>query len=584
MPCASPSDGPGRIYGVAMFSRSRTIRSAGLAALTLAGLLTACSGGGGGGGSTTPPAGPPPVVISEADASRLSKQATFGPIQPLIDHIIALQTASAWVDEQLGASGSSYAALATRAVPTNYCSIMAQSAQGVCNRDYLSSTPVAMAFYAHATTGADQLRQRVAFSLSQLVVASDFEVHSTAGLAVFNQIFIDNAFGNYRDILKSVTLNPYMGDFLDMADSSKNAPNENYARELMQLFSIGLVQLNADGTAQKDATGATIPTFTGDDVHSVARALTGWTYARLNGAPITDNINRDYSRPMVLNPAIYDTTAKSFLGTTVAAGATQDASINAVVDAVFNASSTAPYVSKFLIQQLVTSNPSAAYVGRISAVFANDGSGVRGNLRAVVRAILLDAEARGDVRTGASDGKVKEPVLLSLAIGRLIGDATDGYAFTTRDQAMSQQPFRAPSVFNFYPPDYPLPLSNGLLSPPTKLLTSATAISRHNLVYDWTVTGDASSRPEYTVQASIIGATGTQPNWSSWEAFGSDVDGMITRIDLLMLNKTMTAAQRAALKTAMLAITNADPTAQARKRAQVALYIVGTSPQFQIDR
>jgi uncharacterized protein (DUF1800 family) len=545
-------------------------------------LLSACSGGGGGGSSGASSAPPVVASISQPDAVRLAKQATFGPTQTLVDHIVSLKSAGAWLDEQFAASGSTYSPLAQRAVATNYCSSMVTTAQAVCNRDYLSSTPVAMAFYANAASGQDQLRQRVAFALSQMIVASDVEVHSTAGLAAFNQIFLDNAFGNYHDILQAVTLNPYMGDYLDMANSAKSAPNENYARELMQLFSIGVVQLNADGTAQTDSTGATIPSYTADDVHNVARALTGWTYARLNGAAITDNIDLDYSQPMIQNAKNYDTTAKTFLGATVAANAAQTDSLNAVVNAVFNASSTAPYVSKFLIEQLVTSNPSPAYVGRVSAIFSNDGTGVRGNMKAVIRAILTDTEARGDSKAGTADGKVKEPVLLSLSIGRLIGDATDGYAFTTRDAAMSQQPFRAPSVFNFYPPDYPLPLGNGLLSPPSKLLTSATAIARHNLVYDWTVNGD--SRSEYAVQSTIAGATGTTPDWTSWQAFGTDADSMIARINLLMLNNTMTATQTAALKTAVLAITNADPTVQARKRAQVALYIVGTSPQFQVDR
>jgi uncharacterized protein (DUF1800 family) len=548
--------------------------------------LAGCSGGEGGGGTAATATSTPATTagITSADAVRLAKQGSFGPTSTLISHIVALGSAGAWLDEQLAASGSTYADLSARVVATTYCSSMAASAQSVCNRDYMSSTPVAMEFYSHAAQNSDQLRQRVAFALSQLIVASDVEVHSTAGLAAFNQILLDNAFGNYHDILKAVTLNPYMGDYLNMANSSKSAPNENYAREFMQLFSIGVNTLNADGTLKTDATGAAIPTYMADDVHSVARALTGWTYARLNGAALSDGVDLDYSQPMVKNAALYDTTAKTFLGVTVAAGATQDASVQAVVDAVFANASTAPYVSKFLIQQLVSSNPSAAYVGRISAVFADDGTGVRGNLKAVVRAILTDAEARGDSKSGASDGKVKEPVLFSTAIGRLIGDATDGYAFTTRDAAMGQSPFRSPSVFNFYPPDYPLPLGGGLLSPPYKLMTTATIIARHNLAYDWTVNGDAANRSEYTVQSTIAGATGTAPDWSAWQAFGTDENGMLDSINLLMLNNTMSAAQRAAILTAVNAVTNADPTTQARKRAQTALYIVATSPQFQVDR
>jgi hypothetical protein len=284
---------------------------------------------------------------------------------------------------------------------------------------------------------------------------------------------------------------------------------------------------------------------------------------------------------MVENTATYDTTAKTFLGVTIPAAASPAASIDAVVDAVFNHASCPPFIAKYLIQQLVVSNPSPAYVGRVAAVFANSGANVRGDLKAVVRAILTDAEARGDAKTGPSDGKLKEPVLFSLSLARLIGLTTDGFAFTTRDAALGQSPFRAPSVFNFYPPDFPLPLGGSLVSPPTKLMTVATIVARHNLAYDWTVTGD--TRGEYAVQTTIAGATGSTPDWSAWEAI-TDPGALADRVDTLMLNRTMTAAQRAALLAAIGAVTNADPVIQARKRAQVALYVVATSPQFQVDR
>jgi uncharacterized protein (DUF1800 family) len=546
-------------------------------------MLAAC--GGGGSSPTVTPTGPVPtpvpvVVVTTGDAVRLAKQASFGPTQALADHIAALGT-SAWLDEQFAASGSTYSDLVSRAVANNYCNLVAKDQQTVCNRDNLSSFPVATEFYTHAVQNNDQLRQRVAFALSQIIVASDFEVHTTAGLAVFNQIFLDNAFGNYRTILRAVTLNPYMGAYLNMVDSQKAAPNENYARELMQLFSMGINQLNADGVEKKDGSGAPIATFTSADVSDIARALTGWTYTRFAGAAANDGNQLDFTKPMTTNAAQFDTTAKTFLGTTVAAGATQDANIDAVVDAVFNNASTAPFVSKFLIEQLVMSNPSAAYVGRVSAIFANNGAGVRGDLKAVIRAILTDADARGNAKTGANDGKLKEPVLFSLSIARLLAFKTDGYAFTTRDAGMGQQPFRAPSVFNFYPPDYPLPLGGGLLSPPTKLITASTILARHNLAYDWTVSGD--SRSEYAVQATITGSTGTQPDFSAWDAL-TDPAKLVDAIDLIMLNQTMTSQQRTALLAAINAVTDPVATTQAHKRAQLALYIVAASPQFQVDR
>ncbi len=550
-------------------------------------ILTSCGGGGGGGsgsgssGGGAPAPAPTPVAITQPDAVRLAKQASFGPTPALVDQITAANL-NGWLDQQFAASGSTYADLATRVQNRNYCNLMTGQAATICNRDFMSSTPVAMRFYSNAMQQPDQLRQRVAWALSQILVASDVEVKSTAGLASLNQIFLTNAFGNYRDILRATTLNAYMGDYLDMANSSRVAPNENYARELMQLFSMGVDKLNPDGTKQTDASGAAMPSYTSADVRDVARALTGWTYARLNGAPLTDNNQLDYASPMIPNAAIYDTAAKTFLGVTVPAGASQTDSLNTVIDTVFNNASTAPYISKQLIQMLVTSNPTPAYVARVSGVFANNGSGVRGDLKAVVRAILTDSEARGDAKTADTAAKIKEPVLLTTALGRLAGFRSDGYAFTTRDAALGQAPFRSGSVFNFYPPDYPLPQGSGLLSPPSKLMTTATVMARHNLVYDWTFSGDA-NRGEYAVQATIDGATGTQPNWAPWEAI-TDPNALIDRINLLMLNNTMTSAQRSSLMAAITAITNTDPALQARRRAQTALYIVGASPAFQTDR
>jgi hypothetical protein len=213
----------------------------------------------------------------------------------------------------------------------------------------------------------------------------------------------------------------------------------------------------------------------------------------------------------------------------------------------------------------------------VATVFANNGVGVRGDMKAVVRAIYLDNEARV---VSQLPGKVKEPVLLATSLARAIGYTTDGYAFTTRDAGMGQAPFRAPSVFNYYPYDFPLPQGAGLLSPVTKLMTTSTVMARHNFLYDWTVGGD-STRGEFK---PTLGPTGTVPNWASWEAHGADDAKTIDRINLVMLNGTMTPAQRASIATAMAAIKNNDPALQARRRAQAALYIVASSPLFQVDR
>lgn len=559
-------------------------------------LLSACGGGssGGSGGSSaasssaataTSSAAPalaatPSADITQEEAVRLAKQASFGPTAELMWTIVGKKSAASWLDSQFTLASSTYADLAAKPVPSNFCAVLTGQELTNCNRDNFSATPMQMRFYANAIGKEDQLRQRVAFALSQIVVASAVDVGNTAGLATFNQILLGNAFGNYRDILKAVTLNPYMGEYLDMADSNKSQPNENYARELMQLFAVGTVLLNPDGTPQTDNTGATIPTYSNADVKEVARALTGWTYARLDNAALTDNTKRDWSKPMVIYAARFDTGSKSFLGKTIAANASQDANVDAVVDTMFNHPNTAPYICKRLIQQLTLANPTPAYVKRVAAVFTDNGAGVRGDMKAVIRAIYLDEEAR---KTSQMPGKVKEPVLLATSLARAIGYRTDGYAFVTRDAGMGQAPFRAPSVFNFYPYDFPLPQGAGMVSPVSKLMTTSTAIARHNFLYDWTVGGDG-MRGEFLVQAAISGSTGTQPDWSSWEGNGTDDGKTVDRINLFLMNGTMTSAQRQAILSAMAQIKNNDPATQARKRAQVALYIAASSPFFQVDR
>ncbi len=562
------------------------------AALSLTIFLSACGGSGSGGGSSasaSAPAGAPlPDTIGVApsgeilpdEAARLAKQASFGPTPELINLIVSMKSVPAWLDLQFGLSSSTYADLAAKPVPSTFCSTLTGQDLTNCNRENFSATPMQMRFYANAIGKDDQLRQRVAFALSQIVVASAVDVGNTAGLATFNQILLGNAFGNYRDILQAVTLNPYMGEYLDMADSNRSQPNENYARELMQLFAVGTVLLNPDGTPQTDNTGAPIATYSNTDVKEVARALTGWTYARLDNAALTDNSKRDWSKPMVIYATRFDTGAKTFLGRTIAANTTQQANVDAVVDTMFNHPNTAPYISKRLIQQLTLANPTPAYVGRVAAVFANNGSGVRGDMKAVVRAIYLDPEAR---TVSQLPGKVKEPVLLATGLARAIGYSSDGYAFVTRDAGMGQAPFRAPSVFNFYPYEFPLPQGDGLVSPVSKLMTTSTTISRHNFLYDWTVGGDA-TRGEFQKQAVITYATGTVPNWASWEALGTDDGKIVDRINLVMLNGSMTKAQRQSVLTAMAAVKNSNAALQTRKRAQVALYIVATSPLFQVDR
>lgn len=555
------------------------------AALGAAGLLSACDGGSsnmnladsrmtsGLVDLTAANAGLSPAQSQVTDGIRLARQTTFGPTPEVLQQISKLGT-EGWLNEQFGARGSTYADLAV-ARRSDFCK------DATCSHRYFSRTAVAMRFYANAVSAPDQLRQRVAFALAQMIVASEAEVRSAAGMAAFNQLFLDNAFGNYRTLLKAVTLSPYMGLYLNMAGSSKAAPSENYARELLQLFSMGPNQLYPNGTPRRDASGGTIPNYGPDDIRGVARALTGWDRAKIGNASIYDTQAGDDVKPMIALPDRYDADEKRFLGTRVPAGASPAASVDAVVDAAFNHPSTAPFVSRHLIVHLVTANPSPGYVGRVAGVFANNGQGVRGDLKAVVHAILTDPEARTAPR--ADRGKLKEPVLAMVSLARAIGITTDGYAFAGRDTGLGQPVMRAPSVFNFYPIDYPLQGSSTLYNPASKLLNSSTVMRLHNMMYDWTVRTE-SSVTEFNAPVGLGAASGTRFAWATWESFGDNVEAMIAAVDVLLLGNSITPAQRVTLRNAALAITDKDARTRARKRAKLLLYLASTSPKFLVDR
>lgn len=508
------------------------------------------------------------------DVIRLARQATFGPTPDTINRIAALGM-EGWLNEQFRLRGATYNDLIVW-VPINYCQLNRNVPN--CWARNFSRYPTAARFYANATLAPDQLRQRVAFALSQILVVSTAGVENGGGLASFQQMLLDNAFGNYRDILQKTTLHGYMGAYLSMANSARGAPSENYARELMQLLSMGPVQLNDDGTPMIGAKGTTIANYTADDVKGVARALTGWTYVKSGG--LTDWTANNHTVAMVPKPAVYDTNAKQFLGVTVPAGASQEDSVRITLDAVFNHPSTPPRLARLMIQNLVTSNPSPGYVRRVAQVFRDNGAGARGDLKAVVRAILLDSEARGEEPRGDA-GKVKEPVLAMVALARAIGLKTDGVAFVNRDVSPGQPLFQSPSVFNYYPPDYPL--DGRLVSPASKLLSGGNVLALRTFLYDWTIRGEP-GRTDWTYNIGVDNFSGTAPLWAGWEAIGNDPDRLVAVVNLLMLGNSATPTQLSAMRAVAQSITNPDAAIQARKRAQTLLYIAASTPNFLVDR
>ncbi len=520
--------------------------------------------------------------VADADAYRLLKQASFGPNETSMNEVKQLGVA-AWVDRQLSLPVSSRMP-ALEFYPTTAavnCTNdgVASSPASLCARDNYSFYQLQLKFTQNALTQPDQLRQRVAFALSQILVTSGSD--STLmpyGMAKYQQLFLDNAFGNYKDLLTAVTLSPIMGDYLNMANSNKPdvargiSANENYAREVMQLFSIGLYELNPDGTTKKDANGNLIPTYTQTTVENLARVFTGWTYATFGGVAPTRNNSPYYDYPMMAVESNHDTTSKTLInGFVIPAGQTSAQELTMAINHLFANPNVAPFVSKQLIQKLVGGNPSPAYVGRVSAVFENNGAGVRGDLKAVVRAILLDAEARGPIKLTPGSGKLKEPVLMGLSAYRGLGGTNDGVWLRTQYAAMGQDLFRAPTVFNYYAPDNTI--SSGKVGPEFEILTSTTAFARTNFLA-------TTVNSNFAADANVVGATGTAVDWTPWQALAGNPAALVDKLSWIFTGGTLSASAQQQIVTAVSTITATDTL----NRAKNAAYLVLTSSQFQVDR
>jgi uncharacterized protein (DUF1800 family) len=352
-----------------------------------------------------------------------------------------------------------------------------------------------MEFFRNALTGRDQLRQRVAFALSQIFVVSGMEIGQPYGMAAYQNLLLKDAFGNFKQLLKDVTLSPVMGAYLNMVNnnwnenSQDNNPNENYAREVLQLFSIGLVELHSDGTPKltnaADAT-STIPTYSQNQVIGFSAVFTGWTYPPLPGATSKWTNPTNYDGVMTEVAAHHDNAGGETLlnGAVLPAGGDQSKDLDLAIENIFEHPNVGPFIGKQLIQQLVTSNPSPAYVKAVADKFNDNGHGVRGDMQAVITEILTNKEARSqDDR--AAGGKVREPALLVAGVMRGIGGATqsDGEYLSSASRAMSEPIFDSNTVFNYYQPTYPLPLPDSkLVGPPFGIYDAATALQRYDFV------------------------------------------------------------------------------------------------------
>ena len=540
---------------------SRVLRAGAAAVLALAGC------------SSRPPT--PPTLVLAPDAVRLSAQATFGPTVAVVRDI-EQRGAAAWIDAQLQLPPSDLGTYPV--VADNIAAVCPMGSPGTCVRDNFTPFPTQTAFFRNAISGEDQLRQRVAFALSQIVVVSGAEVRANYGIAEYEKLLLRDAFGTYRQLLEDVTLSPAMGRYLNMVNNDKpnpakgTEPNENYAREVMQLFSIGLVQLGPDATVVTDSSGVPVPTYDQNAVIGLAHVFTGWTYPLQPGATQRTHNPAYYVGPMVVVPSNHDSTAKVILGgTAVPAGQTPEADLAQALDTIAAHPNVGPFIGKQLIQALVTANPSPAYVARISAVWADDGHGVRGNLGAVVRSILLDPEARGDVKTDPNYGRVKDPVLLLTGLARALGAVTDGVYFAGASGSVEQPPYLSPTVFNFYPPDYTF--DSNLVSPASALLDSGSVFTRANVVHQLLYSPPGRDR-------SVAGATGTQVSLGDLAPYGGNPGRLVDSANALLLHGTLSGEARSNI----IAAVNAQDPSDLEGRVRAAAYLVLTSPHYQVER
>ncbi len=404
------------------------------------------------------------ITIQDPQAityGRFLEQSTFGPTSQLMAHAQQIGM-DAFIDEQFALPESAWPALAT-----------AQRSDAVD------------AFFGNAFKGQDQLRQRMIYALSEIIVIAMNKNTNGNEIVPWLQILSRNSFGNYRTLLKEITLDASMGKYLDLVNSGvgAGAPNENYPREVMQLFSIGLYQLNQDGSPKLDANGNQIPTYTQTDVQQLARALTGWTNSNATATTGSGGNYNYYPGPMIPVPGKHNTSAKTILGRAIPANQTIQQDLDSAINIIFSHPNVGPFIATRLIRALVTSNPSPAYIARVAAKFDDNGAGVKGDMKAVIKAILLDAEARND-QPPSNFGRLRTPVQSTIALARAVGmNLGQASQFNYLFYNMNEGMLDAPSVFGHYSPLYRIPKSGGIYGPEFQIFSPSDAINRANYFY-----------------------------------------------------------------------------------------------------
>jgi len=552
----------------------------------------------------------PWTLSTPAEASRFLAQASYGS-NPKDIKALTGRTANEWIEAQFLRPPFSL---------LNAMRYWRQRRGPEGNKDVTELQDAHNAWWV-STIQQDQLRQRVAFALSQIFVVSSAGVvgEYPKGLVSYYDTLVRGAFGNFRQLLQDVTLHPMMGTYLTYIGNRKErfdstgkitqAPDENYAREVMQLFTIGLEQLNLDGTAKKDAGGNPIPTYSNDDVVSLARVFTGLSW---NGGQLTHecfvragncaaNTNARETRPMVAYDQYHSTLEKRFLGTTIPEGQSSTmADLKLALDTLFDHPNVGPFIGKQLIQRLVTSNPSEHYVRRVASAFNNNGQGVRGDMKAVIRAVLLDEEARGaHARKQPDFGRIREPVLRFTHLMRAFeASSRSGYwtiGPTNAPSELNQTAMRAPSVFNFYRPGYtpagtPIASANRV-APEMQILNESSVAGYADYLNRFVggtsiyIVGLGKMIPHPEGEPATNGmAREVRFNLQPLIAKANDVDQLLDEINVLLLNGQMQSDTRKIIHDAVSQVVpkppNYDMRRQYRERVSLALYLALLSPDY----
>jgi uncharacterized protein (DUF1800 family) len=455
----------------------------------------------------------------------------------------------------------------------------------------------------------DPVRQRMALALSEFFVCSADKMITGMGygqfaIAHYWDTLENHAFGNFRQLLEAVTLSPAMGIYLNTKGNIKatpgRVPDQNYAREVMQLFTIGLIVLNADGTAQKDASGVPLETYTNDDIEGLSKVFTGWNLNTAYRSSAGDNLWQNcrwLSTPMVLTEANHSSEVKKFLDTVIPAGTNGKESLKIALDALFNHANTGPFFAKQMIQRLVTSNPSPAYVQRVAQVFANNGQGTRGDLKAVFKALLLDPEARQFDHSGSTSnsfGKLREPMVRLIQWARTFSAVSakdpaivpteDVYnkewvisnAFIHTESELGQAPLYAPSVFNFFRPGYTPPNSGiaqqGLLAPEFQILTEPAIVGYVNFMQKMVSNQEAIAKPEGYLIA----------DYSAYLAMAYNPTLLLNKLTLYLAPHAFNASQIDTM--AVMLAGMPDDLAGLKKRVYTAVWLIMCVPDYLIQR